>query len=66
MEFAILPSVERCGPVWQVVEIAQARSGGEVPVRLCSFGERAHAVAFLHDLLASFAETGGRVAYEAA
>ncbi len=66
MEFAILPSVERCGPVWQVVQIAASGSGGEVPIRLNSFGDRTHAEAFLNDLLAGFAEAGGRIVYEAA
>jgi hypothetical protein len=66
MEFAILPSVERCGPVWQVVQIAASRAGSEVPVRLSSFGERAHAEAFLHDLLDTLGVSAGRLAYEAA
>ena len=66
MEFAILQTIERCDPVWQVVQFAISRAGGEVPIRLSSFGERAHAEAFLHDLLDTLGDCGGRVAYEAA
>ncbi len=66
MEFAILAAVERCGPVWQVCQIAPTAEGREIPIRLSSFGERAHAEAFLGDLLASFSEAGGRIVYEAA
>jgi hypothetical protein len=66
MEFAILPAVERGSPAWQVVQLATSEDSRALPVRLTSFGERAHAEAFLNDLFVGLAGEFGRMAYEAA
>lgn len=57
MDFAIAPAHGLDGPAWEVLYLRRER-GVEVAARLASFGYRAHAEAFLNDLI------GGRPRHE--
>ena len=50
-DFAIAVRRGEGRPAWDVVHLGGADEGREVAARVASFGERAHAEAFLRDLL---------------